>query len=63
MGGRAGLRIAHSNVDVTLTINNFEIKSKVTINVLGVTFDSKLQWQAQIEKVIKKQPKPNMRFQ
>ena len=42
---------------VTLNINNFEIKSKTTINVLGVIFDSKLQWQHQVENVIKKSNK------
>ena len=42
---------------ITLTINNFEILSKATINVLGVMFDSKLQWKAQIENVIKKSNK------
>ena len=42
---------------ITLTINNFEIISKATINVLGVMFDSKLQWKAQIENVIKKSNK------
>ena len=35
-------------------INNFEIKSKLQINVLGVFFDSKLQWQPQVENIIKK---------
>ena len=42
---------------ITLTINNFEITSKVTINVLGVMFDSKLQWKAQVENAIKKSNK------
>ena len=43
--------------NITLTINNFEITSKKTINVLGVIFDSKLQWHAQVENAIKKSDK------
>ena len=39
---------------ITLTINNFQIKSKTQINVLGVIFDTKLKWNAQIENAIKK---------
>ena len=38
----------------TLTINNFDLSGKSTINVLGAIIDSKLQWQPQIENVIKK---------
>ena len=40
---------------VVLTLNNTPIKSKTTINVLGVLFDSKLQWSEHIAQAIKKQ--------
>ena len=33
---------------INLTINNVEIRSKPTINVLRVLFDSKLNWSAQV---------------
>ena len=46
-----------NSAEVTLTINNFEIKNKTTVNILGVIFDSKLQWQVQVENVIKKSNK------
>ena len=39
---------------ITLTINTFQIKSKTQINVLGVIFDTKLKWHAQVENAIKK---------
>ena len=42
---------------VTLSINGFDITSKNQINVLGVIFDSKLQWQPQVENSIKKASK------
>jgi hypothetical protein len=42
---------------VSLSINGFEIRSKNTINVLGVIFDSKLKWHSHIENAIKKSNK------
>ena len=39
---------------VVLTLNNTPILSKTTINVLGVIFDSKLQWAEHIAQAIKK---------
>jgi hypothetical protein len=39
---------------ITLSINGYDIISKTQINVLGVIFDSKLQWQPQVENSIKK---------
>ena len=42
---------------VTLNINGFEIKSKITIKFLRVFFYSKLMWQPQIENVIKRASK------
>ena len=42
---------------IQISINGSQITSKLTINVLGVIFDSKLQWGAQVENVIKKSNK------
>ena len=39
---------------VTITINNTIIKSKTSINVLGVQFDSKLTWAEHVNKTINK---------
>ena len=39
---------------IELRVNNKLIKSKSTINVLGVTFDSKLQWGTQFAQAITK---------
>ena len=39
---------------VTLNINNNIVKSKNSINVLGITFDAKLQWHLQINNAISK---------
>ena len=39
---------------IDLTINNVVIKSKPAINVLGVLFDSKLNWTHQVAQVISK---------
>ena len=39
---------------ITINLFNSQIKSKNTINVLGVVFDSKLQWTAQVCNSIKK---------
>ena len=42
------------NAPITLRINGTDIKSKNTIKVLGVHFDSKLNWQTHIEMAITK---------
>ena len=39
---------------ITLQINNIHIRLTPQINVLGVTFDPKMQWNEQISKTIKK---------
>ena len=39
---------------IALTVNNIQIRSKTTMNVLGVEFDSKLQWSNHIAKAIGK---------
>ena len=39
---------------IALTVNNIQIRSKTTMNVLGVEFDSKLQWSNHRAKAIKK---------
>jgi hypothetical protein len=41
------------NTDGSLLIDNVLITSKNYINVLGITFDSKLQWSSQVSRVIK----------
>ena len=42
---------------VELTINGKTVKSKKIINVLGVTFDSKMQWATQVAMAISKSKK------
>ena len=42
---------------VSLTINNKQIRSKNSIIVLGVIFDSRLQWSMQIAQTISKSKK------
>ena len=39
---------------IHLTLNNIEIISKPSMNVLGIIFDSKLQWSPQVNHCIKK---------
>ena len=39
---------------ITLTVNGFPLQSKQNMNVLGVLFDSKLQWCDHIAQTIKK---------
>ena len=41
------------NTDGNLQIDNVTIQSKNEINVLGITFDSKLQWSPQVSRTIK----------
>ena len=48
---------------VTISINAFDILSNTQINVLGVIFDSKLQWQPKLKMQSKKQVKQNMQYQ
>ena len=43
---------------VTLTINGFEIATKNSMNVLGVHFEDKLNWQTHIQIEITKSKKP-----
>ena len=42
---------------IEIEINNTKLISKNSINVLGITFDSKMNWQNQIENVITKAKK------
>ena len=42
---------------ITITIHNEQITSKKSMNVLGVTFDSKLNWSDQVSDTIKKSNK------
>ena len=37
---------------MSITLSDSQIKSKCTMNILGVTFDSKLQWSAQVSNAI-----------
>ena len=39
---------------ITITLNGTQIISRDTINVLGVTFESKLQWSTQVANSIRK---------
>jgi hypothetical protein len=40
-------------MDGSLSIDNVLVKSKDEINVLGITFDSKLQWGSQVSRAIR----------
>jgi hypothetical protein len=42
-----------NNTDGSLLVDNVLIKSKNEINVLGITFDSKLQWGSQVSRAIR----------
>jgi hypothetical protein len=42
-----------NNTDGSLLVDNVLIKSKNEINVLGITFDSKLQWGSQVSRTIR----------
>jgi hypothetical protein len=42
-----------NNTDGSLLVDNVLIKSKNEINVLGITFDSKLQWGLQVSRTIR----------
>ena len=46
----------HRSLDITVTlnINGSNIRSKKNINVLGILFDSKLQWNDQVAHAINK---------
>ena len=44
----------NDHAPITITINGITIKSKSSMNVLGVQFDSKLSWHDQISKSINK---------
>ena len=43
----------NGNTDGSLSIDNSLITSKNEINVLGITFDSKLQWSSQVSRAIR----------
>ena len=43
----------NGNTDGSLSIDNSLITSKNEINVLGITFDSKLQWSSQVPRAIR----------
>jgi hypothetical protein len=43
----------NGNTDGSLSIDNNLIASKNEINVLGITFDSKLQWSSQVSRAIR----------
>lgn len=45
------------HLPINIVFNNVTVKSQKTINVLGVIFDSKLQWSNQVCNVIKKAKK------
>jgi hypothetical protein len=53
------LCLFHSNdtIPIKITLQGVEITSKKTINSLGVTFDSKLNWAEQVLNAIKKSNK------
>ena len=42
---------------ITLRLNLKTVNSSTTVNVLGITFDSKLQWSKQVANVVKKSTK------
>ena len=47
--------IFHRNIEISInvTLNNMQIASKNTINILGIIFDSQLKWNEQYSKAIK----------
>ena len=47
----------NDHAPVTITVNNINLTSKSSINVLGVQFDSKLSWSDQVNKSINKAKK------
>ena len=47
---------------INIKLDNVQIKSKKEMNVLGVTFDYKLNWNAHIENAIKKARKSLFAF-
>ena len=42
---------------ITIRLNQKTVNSKTSMNVLGITFDSKLQWSQQVANVVKKSAK------
>ena len=54
--GKTELCVFHRNDPrpIELFVNNIPLKSKNCINVLGITFDSKLQWHLQVNNAITK---------
>ena len=55
-GTKTELCLFHRNdhAPITITLNGITLKSKSSINVLGVQFDSKLTWIDQVNKSINK---------
>ena len=43
-----------NHIPIDIVINNITIRSKNTINVLGITFDSQLKWDTQVSQTIRK---------
>ena len=52
----------HDTTPISITVNNKAIKSKSTINILGVLFDSKLSWSDHVAKTLLKTNKLIKRF-
>ena len=46
--------IESSQLNVIIKVNNFEIKSLNSMNVLGIVFDSKFNWNDHVAKAISK---------
>ena len=42
----------HNPIDIIII--NVNIRSKTTINVLGIQFDSQMKWESQVSQAIKK---------
>ena len=47
----------NDHTPITLTLNGISLKTKSSMNVLGVLFDSKLSWGDQVNKTINKAKK------
>ena len=43
-----------NHIPIDIVINNVTIRSKSSINVLGITFDSQLKWDLQVSQSIRK---------
>ena len=47
----------NDHAPITISLNGVNLKSKLSINVLGVQFDCKLSWNAQVNQTINKAKK------